>query len=747
MKRRAGASALAALAWIIGVVPSFAGFSGTDLFLPMVGRDAGVHPSDWYTDVWIHNPGSEVASVRVYFLERAKSNPAPPFVDLLVAPAETALVENIIEALFHRQAFGALRITCSSQKLSVTSRVYSKAPGAGMRSSVGQDFSAVPASFAIGLHESTRVLGVNQTQPLAGSEQRFNFGFVETTGHSATVRVSAYDASGIELGHASFVVREFSQRQAALKDYFPQVSTTNSRLKVEVIAGAGRIIAYGSAIANGTQDPTTFEMEYPADVLAESPAPTITGVTGGAGLVGGGTSGSIVLAVGAGEGIQVGADAVSIADCGVTTAKLAVAAVTPEKISATGSVAGLGLVSTGEAVIWGDVAGPAGPPGPPGPAGPPGPPGPLLATQRPGSATSVIDYAGLMETPAQVTVGSDGLPVFAYRRAPSTADDAIVVVHCDNLECTSRTSSTIDSGTGLSMPSVSVGADGLALLTYRDDGARTLKVAHCSDLPCSSVSVAVLDAFGSAVSRGSYPAIVIGSDGLGLISYADPDTSELKVAHCVDTACSSATVSSLGTAAPSSAATAITISADGLGLIAYEAPGSVVGVAQCSDIGCSSATLTTVADDSNTASVSVATGSDGLGLIVFSITLPPALKVAHCSDPKCTSVTVHTVAGLLPQSPASVAIGVDGLPVISYHSGNFLYAAKCVDVQCGAATIVAVEAIRLGPWQGIGAPPIASAITVGADGLPFIVHRAELEPGLQAIHCSNPLCIPFFRPR
>ena len=50
-----------------------------------------------------------------------------------------------------------------------------------------------------------------------------------------------------------------------------------------MISGSGKVIAYGSAIANGSQDPTTFEMDYPARVLAENAAAQITGVTAGDG--------------------------------------------------------------------------------------------------------------------------------------------------------------------------------------------------------------------------------------------------------------------------------------------------------------------------------------------------------------------------------------------------------------------------------------------------------------------------------
>jgi hypothetical protein len=49
---------------------------------------------------------------------------------------------------------------------------------------------------------------------------------------------------------------------------------------------------------------------------------TITGVVAGAGLTGGGSSGTVTLNVGAGPGIQVNADSVQIANGGVSAAML-----------------------------------------------------------------------------------------------------------------------------------------------------------------------------------------------------------------------------------------------------------------------------------------------------------------------------------------------------------------------------------------------------------------------------------------
>ncbi len=91
-------------------------------------------------------------------------------------------------------------------------------------------------------------------------------------------------------------------------------------------------------------------------------------------------------------------------------------------------------------------------------------------------------------------------------------------------------------------------------------------MAHCDNTACSSATTATLD---SIDGLHSYTSIAIGADGLGLISYSDYDNHDLKVAHCDNTACSSATTATLDSVGLVGQYTSIAIGADGLGLISY----------------------------------------------------------------------------------------------------------------------------------------------------------------------------------
>jgi len=276
------------LALAVPEAPLHAGFAGIDLFVPSVGARSGVPPSVWYTTVWLHNPGAAPANVTVYLLERDKANAAPLHVEEIVPPGETRRWDNAVELLFARKVFGALRVT-SSEKVIVSSRVYSQS-GSLLDESVGQFFAGIPASFAIGAGESTEIIGGAQTQPSSTSTFRFNYGFVETTGAgTCQVLVTVKDQAGAVLGSKAYTVRQWEQVQKALKDEFPSISDENVRLTVEVEAGSsGRLLAFGSTVANGSQDASTLEMRFADELLVAGVGSLATG-----GVTFGGTSGQL----------------------------------------------------------------------------------------------------------------------------------------------------------------------------------------------------------------------------------------------------------------------------------------------------------------------------------------------------------------------------------------------------------------------------------------------------------------------
>ncbi|MEX1312350.1 MAG: hypothetical protein AB1Z65_18165, partial [Candidatus Sulfomarinibacteraceae bacterium] len=230
--------------------------------------------------------------------------------------------------------------------------------------------------------------------------------------------------------------------------------------------------------------------------------------------------------------------------------------------------------------------------------------------------------------------------------------------------------------------SLAIGADGLGLIAYYDSAAQLLRVAHCLNPTCTGVEVNTLD---STPTAGMYPSVAIGTDGLAVISYwAGPAADNLKVAHCDNLSCSSATIQSIS--AQCGRHSSIAIGSDGFPLIAYNSSYNLFEVAHCLDIACSAVEFG-VPGFPLAEHISLAIGADGFGLIVFAYYWGESYYVAHCENLNCSVATVSLLAHSNTRSfdpGCSITVGTDGLGVIAYNEvdGGRLQVVRCDDDFC-----------------------------------------------------------------
>jgi hypothetical protein len=259
---------LAALLLMCAAASLFAGFAGTDVFIPSVGRRPGNLGSQWHTLLWIHNPSDTTANVSIVFLERNLPNPSPLVFTDSIPPGDTRRYPNTIGTLFGVEKWGALRIKANVPVLA-SCRMYNLPQDGEDRDTQGQAYNAIPASFAIGNGQSAKVLGVYQTAPRNDSQFRYNFGWVETTGSTANVRVIAYSETGDVIGDKAYpTTGGFEPRYYPIEDLVPAINHQNVTLEMRVTGGSGKVIAVGSGVANHSNDATTFEMAFSPDLLA-----------------------------------------------------------------------------------------------------------------------------------------------------------------------------------------------------------------------------------------------------------------------------------------------------------------------------------------------------------------------------------------------------------------------------------------------------------------------------------------------
>jgi hypothetical protein len=248
--------------------PAFAAFAATDSYIPSAGRGSGNQGSEWYTTIWVYNPGQTDAAVQFSFLERDKSNTVPLVFADTVPAKYVKKYNDVVFTMFGVEKFGAVRVV-SDQRVVVASRVYSQ-PTEGEAASVGQLYAGIPASFAIAVGEKTDLIGVRQHTPADSWDFRYNYGLVETAGAAATVKISAYHQSNGFMKEKTVSLRPYEAKQWNVSDLLDGGTAWNWRLEVEVTEGPGRVIAFGSGIANASNDPSTFEMQYDDSLLAEN---------------------------------------------------------------------------------------------------------------------------------------------------------------------------------------------------------------------------------------------------------------------------------------------------------------------------------------------------------------------------------------------------------------------------------------------------------------------------------------------
>jgi hypothetical protein len=283
-------------------------------------------------------------------------------------------------------------------------------------------------------------------------------------------------------------------------------------------------------------------------------------------------------------------------------------------------------------------------------------------------------------------------------------------------------------------------------ISYYDATARDLRILRCTDAACNNSVISQLDTGPSFV--GEYTSIAIPADNFPVVSYFDNTNKSLKVLKCNDADCLGANESIVTVDDPVNQVgfdSAIVIGADGLPLISYaDLTAGTLKVAKCGNASCSAGNVISTLAGSTADRVgefsAIAIGNDGLPIISFYATTATALRIIKCNDAACTGgdesmLTLDDDAAVGRDS--AIAVPADGIPVLSYYdqTRRVLRVGKCTSSACTAISVQAVDSVignDRGQYTSIGIFP--------ATGFPVISHYDATSGSLRTAFCGSADC-------
>ncbi len=305
-----------------------------------------------------------------------------------------------------------------------------------------------------------------------------------------------------------------------------------------------------------------------------------------------------------------------------------------------------------------------------------------------------------------------------------------------------------DIGTTGQYPAIIIGTDGLPIISYYNATNGDLKVYHCDDMTCSSGTSTTLDSVGIV---GEYSSITIGQDGYPLISYYDRTNGDLKVAHCQNTACTSAYYFAVDSTGDVGRWTSITTNPDGFGFISYyDATNGDLKALSCNDLPCTGRYIWTVDSVGDVGRYSSVVRSNwGVGFISYYDATNGNLKVARCFRMHCLSPTIRVVDGtdIINGEEedvglwTSISVLMDDYPVIAYaKASQTASSSQALVAHCTTSTCSAATTSILASLSGSGRQFQGFSVTVGPSGQALIAFAWNTATRVYMGFCRDLTC-------
>jgi Collagen triple helix repeat (20 copies) len=339
-----------------------------------------------------------------------------------------------------------------------------------------------------------------------------------------------------------------------------------------------------------------------------------------------------------------------------------------------------------------------------------------------------------------MAIGADGFPVVAFQQIDNAGNYYLILVHCGDFACAGgNTTSTLEevaSPNSLGTISLTIGSDGLPILSYEEYLLNFLRseifIRHCVDVQCKTSFITdEFSGFGPS-------SITINSTGSPIIAFSDSTSADLDLIFCGQVTCSG-----------SSTPLRIAVNSEGNSLTLlhptnYPMVSFSGGVAVCEDTFCSVHIYVSYAgvDIGPSGTTSLISGSDNLPVIAYAT--GSELAVVHCSTTTCPISLPPSSKIVLDTSPvnsASIFIGPQNLPIVAYSAAplpggdttSTIKLINCGDVACSSGNQTS-SIMTLTTGEVIHGVSLA----LGVDGLPVMSFNTD--SSVYVAHCTNSTC-------
>jgi len=241
------------------VTPGAGSDDGETLIIPAVAHADGSN-ARWQSDVRIAHTYDKTIKYRLTFTAAGADLDSALATEVAVKAGETIALDDVLGRWFGSGMAaagqtGTLEIRAlnalqgSLGKTLATSRLFNAA-GNG---SFGQFIAAVPLAKFLARSSSGHQTLVALAQSTAF---RSNLGVVEGSGRPANVRLDVFTGSGEKVFETVLALAAGEHRQIGPLLAAQGIDTTNARVDVTHVAGAGSVFGYASVIDNATGDPS-----------------------------------------------------------------------------------------------------------------------------------------------------------------------------------------------------------------------------------------------------------------------------------------------------------------------------------------------------------------------------------------------------------------------------------------------------------------------------------------------------------